>query len=53
LLAVPGVTPVQGGVPILHEGTIIGAVGVSGATSQQDEQIATVGINALPTILGK
>jgi glc operon protein GlcG len=53
LLAVPGVTPVQGGVPILHGGTIIGAVGVSGATSQQDEQIATAGINALPTILGK
>jgi uncharacterized protein GlcG (DUF336 family) len=53
LLAVPGVTPVQGGVPIVHEGAIIGAVGVSGATSQQDEQIATAGINALPTILGK
>jgi uncharacterized protein GlcG (DUF336 family) len=53
LLAVNGVTPLQGGVPITHEGAIIGAVGVSGVTSQQDEQIATAGINALPKILGK
>jgi glc operon protein GlcG len=53
LLAVPGVLPVQGGVPIVHEGAVIGAVGVSGATSQQDEQVATAGINTLSTAPGK
>jgi uncharacterized protein GlcG (DUF336 family) len=39
--------PVQGGVPILVEGTCIGAVGVSGVQSHEDEQIATAGIAAL------
>lgn len=41
-------TPLQGGVPILVDGQIVGAVGVSGAASaQQDTELATVGANAL------
>ncbi len=41
-------TPLQGGVPILLDGQIIGAVGVSGAASaQQDEELAIAGANAL------
>lgn len=37
-------TPLQGGVPILHDGHVVGGIGVSGANSaQQDEQIALVG----------
>jgi glc operon protein GlcG len=41
-------TPLQGGVPIVVEGQIIGAVGVSGAASaQQDEELAVAGANAL------
>lgn len=37
----------EGGVPITVEGQVIGAVGVSGVTSQQDAQIAEAGIAAL------
>lgn len=44
LAAIPEMTPLQGGVPIMHEGHIVGAIGVSGAHSQQeDEEIAMAG----------
>jgi glc operon protein GlcG len=42
-LALPGATPLQGGVPIVLEGKVIGAIGVSGNTPQEDEDIAKVG----------
>ena len=41
------VLPVQGGVPITVEGQCVGAVGVSGVQSHEDEQIAQAGIDAL------
>jgi glc operon protein GlcG len=41
------VLPVQGGVPIVAEGECVGAVGVSGVQSHEDEQIAMAGIAAL------
>ena len=47
LLAVDGLVPLEGGVPIAVEGRIVGAVGVSGVTSQQDAQVAQAGIAAL------
>ena len=41
-------TPLQGGIPIMVDGQVIGAVGVSGANSaQQDEEIAIAGAAAL------
>lgn len=41
-------TPLQGGVPIVVDGQIVGAVGVSGAASaQQDEELAVAGARAL------
>ena len=43
MLGMP-VLPVQGGVPITHEGQCVGAVGVSGVQSHEDEQIANAGI---------
>lgn len=46
-LAVEGITPLQGGLPVMVDGKLIGAVGVSGVTSQQDEQIAQAAIDAL------
>jgi uncharacterized protein GlcG (DUF336 family) len=46
MLGMP-VLPVQGGVPIMHEGQCVGAVGVSGVQSHEDEQIANAGIAAL------
>jgi glc operon protein GlcG len=42
-LALPGATPLQGGIPIVFEGKVIGAIGVSGNTPQEDEDIAKVG----------
>ena len=46
LLAVEGITPLEGGVLIQSGGRIIGAIGVSGVTSQQDAQIARAGAEA-------
>jgi len=43
VLGLPGVTPVEGGLPLLVKGEIVGAIGVSGVTSQQDGQIAQAG----------
>jgi glc operon protein GlcG len=47
MLGMPGVTPVQGGLPIVIDGVCIGAVGVSGVQSHEDEQIAKAGIDTL------
>jgi glc operon protein GlcG len=43
----PDNLPIQGGVPIMHQGDCLGAIGVSGVQSHQDEQIASAGIAAL------
>jgi uncharacterized protein GlcG (DUF336 family) len=42
-----GVLGVQGGLPIMAEGKVVGSIGVSGGTSAQDEQCAQAGLNAL------
>jgi glc operon protein GlcG len=47
LLAFEGLVPVEGGVPISANGKVIGAVGVSGATSQQDAQVAQAGASVV------
>lgn len=48
MVALSDFTPLQGGVPIVVEGQIVGAVGVSGAASaQQDEELAIAGAKAL------
>ncbi len=46
-LALPGVIPADGGLPLLREGSIIGGLGISGVRSFQDGQIAQAGANAL------
>ncbi len=47
----PDFTPLQGGVPILHEGQVVGAIGVSGAKSaQQDEEVAKAGAAAIASL---
>ncbi|MCE9602716.1 MAG: heme-binding protein [Gemmatimonadetes bacterium] len=46
-LSVEGVVQLQGGLPIIVGGRVIGAVGVSGATSAQDEQVAAAAIAAV------
>lgn len=48
MVALPDFTPLQGGVPIMADGQIVGGVGVSGAASAvQDEELAIAGVNAL------
>ena len=47
ILGLHGATPVEGGVPIIVNGQIIGAIGVSGAASDQDAVCATAGANAV------
>jgi len=47
MLKMPGILPVQGGVPIIVDKACVGAVGVSGVQSHEDEQIAQAGIDAL------
>ena len=46
-LSMPGVTFLEGGVPIVKDGQCLGAVGVSGVKSSEDAQIAKAGIAAL------
>jgi uncharacterized protein GlcG (DUF336 family) len=43
----PGVLPLQGGVPIMYQNECVGAIGVSGVQSHEDEQIASAGAAAL------
>lgn len=47
ILALQGAVPVEGGVPLLVQGQIVGAIGVSGGTSPQDGQCAQAGADAL------
>ena len=42
-LVLPGATPLQGGLPLVFDGKVIGAIGVSGNTPQEDEDIAKAG----------
>ena len=50
MVALPDFTPLQGGVPIMIDGQIVGGVGVSGAMSaQQDEELAIAGAESLST----
>jgi glc operon protein GlcG len=46
VLGLQGVTPVEGGIPLVADGKIVGAIGVSGATSAQDAQCAKAGADA-------
>ncbi len=47
LVALAGVVPVAGGLPIAADGKVIGGIGVSGMSSDQDEIIAQAGLDAL------
>ena len=47
ILGLPGAVPLEGGVPLLIAGKIVGAIGVSGETSAQDAQCAKAGADSL------
>ncbi len=47
LLATEGACPLEGGIPLMHEGRVIGAIGVSGMQSTQDARVAAAGAAAI------
>ncbi len=47
ILGLEGAVPVEGGLPLLHDGKIVGAVGLSGGTSAQDGLAAKAGADLL------
>jgi uncharacterized protein GlcG (DUF336 family) len=47
ILGIEGAVPVEGGLPIVIGEKIVGAIGVSGGTSQQDGQCAKAGLDVL------
>ncbi len=49
ILGVTGAVPLEGGLPLMADGRVIGAIGVSGVTSAQDGQVAKAGADALTT----
>jgi glc operon protein GlcG len=51
IIGLKGALPLQGGLPITQDGRVIGAIGVSGVKSAEDEQVAKAGLDALPNIL--
>jgi glc operon protein GlcG len=52
ILRLSGAVPVEGGVPLVADGKVIGAIGCSGGTSQQDGVVAKAGADALAKMLG-
>ena len=47
LLRLTGAIPIDGGMPIIVDGKVVGAVGVSGGSSEQDGQVAKAGASAV------
>ena len=47
VLALEGASPIEGGLPLLVDGKIVGAIGVSGVTGEQDSIVAAAGVAAL------
>jgi glc operon protein GlcG len=46
----PGALAVEGGLPLIHDGELVGAIGISGVTSAQDGQVAQAGADVLSTL---
>jgi uncharacterized protein GlcG (DUF336 family) len=47
ILAIDNMLPIEGGLPVFHDGKIIGAIGVSGSPSHIDAAVAQAGVDAL------
>jgi glc operon protein GlcG len=48
VLRLPGAIPIEGGIPLVVGEQVVGAIGVSGVTAEQDGQIAQAGVKAFP-----
>jgi len=51
VMTLPGAVPVEGGLPLLVDGQLVGAIGVSGATSPQDGVVAQAAAAALEAVI--
>jgi uncharacterized protein GlcG (DUF336 family) len=51
VMTLPNAVPVEGGLPLVADGKIVGAIGISGATSPQDGIVAKAGADELERIL--
>lgn len=47
MLALPGATPLKGGMPLTAGGQVVGAIGISGLAPQQDQQVADAAAKAV------
>lgn len=47
VLTLPNTLPIEGGLQLIHEGKVIGAIGVSGVASENDAKIAKAGVEIL------
>lgn len=47
ILGLDGAVPIEGGLPLVVDGKIVGAIGLSGGSAPQDGQCATAGVDAL------
>jgi len=50
MMSLPGITSVEGGLPLVVDGEVIGSIGVSGVQSSQDGQVAAAGAAALASL---
>ena len=46
MLTLPGATPIEGGLPLVKDGRIVGSIGVSGVQSHEDAEVAAAGVAA-------
>jgi glc operon protein GlcG len=46
MMSLPGVTAVEGGLPLTRDGDVVGSIGVSGVLSSQDGLVAAAGVEA-------
>ena len=53
ILGLTGAMPIEGGIPLMVDGKMIGAIGASGGTAPQDGQVAKAGVDALAPMLKK
>jgi uncharacterized protein GlcG (DUF336 family) len=50
MMSLPGITSVEGGLPLTVDGEVVGSIGASGVQSSQDGQVAAAGVAALTNI---
>ena len=50
MLMLPGATPIDGGLPLIKDGRIVGSIGVSGVQSHEDAEVAAAGVAAVESL---